>query len=199
GYHDAVHAQTLSALRSLTAKDLERIVDERWDPPVSLGVRLVSALSDDLQHVGQAAYVRGLPPPTEAWPGSTTSRRSALRSSKGRKALLTAFTVTVRRSSAVQPASSTSRDISRVIVVPDTSRLSVLTVTRKPRSFSAVTGCPAIEVAAPVWRLEVGHISSAIRRSRTQAARRPSLPSARSGMSSVMRTPCPMRCAPHTW
>ncbi|CAL9363633.1 hypothetical protein SUDANB176_00725 [Streptomyces sp. enrichment culture] len=60
GYHDAVHEQTLGALRSLTAKDLERIVDERWDPPVSLGVRLVSVLSDDLQHVGQAAYVRGL-------------------------------------------------------------------------------------------------------------------------------------------
>ena len=31
-----------------------------WDPPVTLGVRLVSVLSDDLQHVGQAAYVRGL-------------------------------------------------------------------------------------------------------------------------------------------
>ncbi|MER6404324.1 DUF664 domain-containing protein [Streptomyces viridosporus] len=60
GYHDAVHEQTLGALRALTAKDLERIVDERWDPPVSLGVRLVSVLSDDLQHVGQAAYVRGL-------------------------------------------------------------------------------------------------------------------------------------------
>ncbi|TFV33626.1 DUF664 domain-containing protein [Streptomyces sp. T1317-0309] len=44
----------------LTAKDFERIVDERWDPPVSLGVRLVSVLSDDLQHAGQAAYVRGL-------------------------------------------------------------------------------------------------------------------------------------------
>ncbi|MQY37606.1 hypothetical protein SRB17_56100 [Streptomyces sp. RB17] len=60
GYYDAVHEQTLGALRSLAAKDLERIVDERWDPPVSLGVRLVSVLSDDLQHVGQAAYVRGL-------------------------------------------------------------------------------------------------------------------------------------------
>jgi uncharacterized damage-inducible protein DinB len=60
GYYDAVHAQTLGVLRGLTAADLERIVDERWDPPVSLGVRLVSVLSDDLQHVGQAAYVRGL-------------------------------------------------------------------------------------------------------------------------------------------
>ncbi|MBZ9643880.1 DinB family protein [Streptomyces sp. PSKA30] len=60
GYYDAVHEQTLGFVRGLTAKDLERIVDERWDPPVSLGVRLVSVLSDDLQHVGQAAYVRGL-------------------------------------------------------------------------------------------------------------------------------------------
>ncbi|MEG3630155.1 mycothiol transferase [Streptomyces poriticola] len=60
GYYDAVHEQTLGALRSVTAKDLERIVDEGWDPPVTLGVRLVSVLSDDLQHAGQAAYVRGL-------------------------------------------------------------------------------------------------------------------------------------------
>ncbi|MFJ3670942.1 DinB family protein [Streptomyces sp. NPDC090106] len=60
GYHDAVHAQSLEALRGLTAADLERIVDTRWDPPVTLGVRLVSVLSDDLQHVGQAAYLRGL-------------------------------------------------------------------------------------------------------------------------------------------
>ncbi|GHC40209.1 MULTISPECIES: mycothiol transferase [Streptomyces rochei group] len=60
GYYDAVHEQTLGVLRSLTAKDLERVVDENWDPPVTLGTRLVSVLSDDLQHVGQAAYVRGL-------------------------------------------------------------------------------------------------------------------------------------------
>ncbi|WP_459736094.1 mycothiol transferase [Streptomyces sp. E-15] len=60
GYYDAVHEQTLGALRTLAAKDLERVVDERWGPPVTLGVRLVSVLSDDLQHVGQAAYLRGL-------------------------------------------------------------------------------------------------------------------------------------------
>ena len=60
GYYDAVHAQTQQALRALTAADLERVVDERWDPPVTLGVRLVSVLSDDLQHAGQAADVRGL-------------------------------------------------------------------------------------------------------------------------------------------
>jgi uncharacterized damage-inducible protein DinB len=60
GYHDAVHEQTLSFVRGVGAQDLERIVDERWDPPVTLGVRLVSVVSDDLQHAGQAAYVRGL-------------------------------------------------------------------------------------------------------------------------------------------
>ncbi|MEU0594204.1 mycothiol transferase [Streptomyces ardesiacus] len=60
GYYDAVHEQTLRALRALTAQDLERVVDDSWDPPVTLAVRLVSVLSDDLQHVGQAAYVRGL-------------------------------------------------------------------------------------------------------------------------------------------
>lgn len=60
GYYDAVHEQTRTALASLTAKELERVVDDTWDPPVTLAVRLVSVLSDDLQHVGQAAYVRGL-------------------------------------------------------------------------------------------------------------------------------------------
>jgi uncharacterized damage-inducible protein DinB len=60
GYFDAVHEQTSAFLRGLADKDLERVVDERWDPPVTLGVRLVSVLADDLQHVGQAAYVRGL-------------------------------------------------------------------------------------------------------------------------------------------
>ena len=60
GYFDAVHEQTLRFVRGLAAADLERVVDERWDPPVTLGARLVSVLSDDLQHAGQAAFVRGL-------------------------------------------------------------------------------------------------------------------------------------------
>jgi hypothetical protein len=60
GYYDAVHASTLRFVRTLTDADLDRIVDERWDPPVSLGVRLVSVIDDDAQHAGQAAYVRGL-------------------------------------------------------------------------------------------------------------------------------------------
>ncbi|WP_030296320.1 mycothiol transferase [Streptomyces katrae] len=59
GYYDAVHEQSTAFLRGLAAADLERVIDERWDPPVTLGVRLVSVIADDLQHAGQAAYVRG--------------------------------------------------------------------------------------------------------------------------------------------
>src|SRR6266511_3122895 len=59
-YYDAVAARTRDLLHELTPKDLDQIVDLRWDPPVTLGVRLVSVADDDLQHVGQAAYVRGL-------------------------------------------------------------------------------------------------------------------------------------------
>jgi len=59
-YHDAVHQQTIRIVESLTDDDLDRVVDKRWDPPVTLGVRLVSVLTDTLQHVGQAAYVRGI-------------------------------------------------------------------------------------------------------------------------------------------
>lgn len=60
GYFDAVHAQTLRFLRGLGGADLDRVVDERWDPPVTLGVRLISVIADDLQHAGQAAFVRGV-------------------------------------------------------------------------------------------------------------------------------------------
>ena len=59
-YHDAVADQTTRYVATLTPDDLDRVVDERWDPPVTLGVRLVSVIEDDLQHAGQAAYVRGL-------------------------------------------------------------------------------------------------------------------------------------------
>ncbi|MBQ0864511.1 DUF664 domain-containing protein [Streptomyces smyrnaeus] len=59
-YHDAVHEQTLNYLDTLTARSLDRIVDDAWDPPVSLGVRLVSVLGDTMQHAGQAAFLRGV-------------------------------------------------------------------------------------------------------------------------------------------
>jgi uncharacterized damage-inducible protein DinB len=58
-YAAAVHERTAQFLRGLSDEDLDRVVDDSYDPTVTLGIRLVSVLSDDLQHVGQAAYVRG--------------------------------------------------------------------------------------------------------------------------------------------
>jgi uncharacterized damage-inducible protein DinB len=59
-YYDAVHAATLAFVAGLTDADLDRVVDERWDPPVTLGVRLVSIINDDVTHTGQAAVIRGI-------------------------------------------------------------------------------------------------------------------------------------------
>ena len=60
GYLRAVHARSAAYLSGLAPADLDRVVDERWDPPVTLGVRLVSVGDDGTQHAGQAAYARGL-------------------------------------------------------------------------------------------------------------------------------------------
>ncbi len=60
GYYDAVWEQTHDYLRTLDEQALDRVVDEHWDPPVTLGVRLTSVIGDDLQHAGQAAFVRGI-------------------------------------------------------------------------------------------------------------------------------------------
>lgn len=62
GYHDAVYERTVEYLKTLSDDDLSRVIDENWNPPVTLGVRLVSVIGDDMQHAGQAAYVRGLLP-----------------------------------------------------------------------------------------------------------------------------------------
>jgi hypothetical protein len=59
-YLDAVYERTRLMLQGLVPADLDRVVDRRWDPPVTLGVRLVSIADDSMQHAGQAAYVRGL-------------------------------------------------------------------------------------------------------------------------------------------
>ena len=55
-----MHERTLEIVAALADDDLERIVDERWDPPVTLGVRLVSVVNDVTQHVGQVGYALGL-------------------------------------------------------------------------------------------------------------------------------------------
>jgi hypothetical protein len=59
-YLGAVQARTTEMLVGLAPDDLDRVIDRRWDPPVTVGVRLVSVADDSLQHLGQAAYVRGL-------------------------------------------------------------------------------------------------------------------------------------------
>ncbi|WP_445402854.1 mycothiol transferase [Streptomyces sp. LE64] len=59
-YHDAVQERTADFVRALDGPAMERVVDERWSPPVTLGVRLVSVVAEGLQHVGQAAFVQGV-------------------------------------------------------------------------------------------------------------------------------------------
>lgn len=59
-YHAEVHAATLAYLATITEAELARVVDERWDPPVTAAVRLVSVVDDCIRHLGQAEYVRGL-------------------------------------------------------------------------------------------------------------------------------------------
>jgi uncharacterized damage-inducible protein DinB len=59
-YLDAVAERTSTMLQDLVPADLDRIIDQSWDPPVTMGVRLVSIADDGLQHAGQAAYLRGL-------------------------------------------------------------------------------------------------------------------------------------------
>ena len=62
GYYDAVCERTDEVLSSLSDSDFDRVVDERWDPPVTLAVRVVSMLNDVTQHIGQAAYLKGILP-----------------------------------------------------------------------------------------------------------------------------------------
>jgi len=59
-YFEDVHQATLAYLGTLSPNDLERVIDRSWDPPVTVGIRLVSVIADGLQHAGQAAYVRGV-------------------------------------------------------------------------------------------------------------------------------------------
>src|SRR5665648_950543 len=105
------------------------------------------------------------------------------RSSNGMKADFIALIVAQRKSSSVHPAWLTSNDISRVIDVPLINLLSVLTVTRNLSRFNNEIGCSAMDSAAPVWTLLLGHISSGIRRSRTYDARPPRVTSAGSAVA----------------
>ena len=60
GYYHAVHKATLEYIASVTTDELARVVDTNWNPPVTASIRLVSIIDDCAQHLGQAAYVRGI-------------------------------------------------------------------------------------------------------------------------------------------
>ena len=59
-HHQQVAEETARYLTGIDDDDLDRVIDTSYDPPVTVGVRLVSVISDNLQHIGQAAYLRGL-------------------------------------------------------------------------------------------------------------------------------------------
>jgi hypothetical protein len=60
GYFDAVHEMTVKFLGTATAADLDRIVDEDWDPPVTMGVRLISVAGHNFEQAAQADFIRGV-------------------------------------------------------------------------------------------------------------------------------------------
>ncbi len=61
GYHHDVHEMTINYIHErVDAAELDRVVDDGWDPPVTAAVRLVSVIGDCSQHLGQAAYVLGM-------------------------------------------------------------------------------------------------------------------------------------------
>ncbi|WP_445162232.1 mycothiol transferase [Mycobacterium sp. Dal123C01] len=62
GYYHAVHQFSLEYIAGVTADELARVVDTNWDPPVTASARIVSIVDDCAQHLGQAAYVRGIAP-----------------------------------------------------------------------------------------------------------------------------------------
>jgi hypothetical protein len=62
GYYHAVHELTLDYVAGVSAGELERVIDPGWDPPVTASMRLVSIIDDCAQHLGQAAYLRGIVP-----------------------------------------------------------------------------------------------------------------------------------------
>jgi Protein of unknown function (DUF664) len=60
GYYHAVHELSLDYVAGVTADEACRVVDTNWDPPVTASARLVSIIDDCAQHLGQAAYLRGI-------------------------------------------------------------------------------------------------------------------------------------------
>ena len=60
-YHRTVLERSKRYIATLSTSDLDRELNEPWYQPLpTVGVRLVSIMSDNLQHAGQVAYLRGL-------------------------------------------------------------------------------------------------------------------------------------------
>lgn len=60
GYAEAVANLSRRLLEGLGPADYERIIDESWDPPVTVATRVYSVLEDSAKHLGQAEYLVGL-------------------------------------------------------------------------------------------------------------------------------------------
>ena len=59
-YFEDVHQRSVGWVRTLNDAALSSVLDETSVPPMTVEGRLIGVIVDDLQHVGQAAYVRGL-------------------------------------------------------------------------------------------------------------------------------------------
>lgn len=64
-YLESVYEHLGDWISTLDESDLDRVIDENWDPPVTLGARVISVIDDAAQHIGQAAYIAGMPVPRE--------------------------------------------------------------------------------------------------------------------------------------
>lgn len=62
GYFDAVAEHTAQVIGRLSEADAARLVESTIPgrPPQSVGSRLSAVLNDNIQHIGQVAYLRGL-------------------------------------------------------------------------------------------------------------------------------------------
>jgi hypothetical protein len=60
-YHNAVYARTCEYVGGISCADMDRVLNEpQWNPMPTVGVRLISVISDNTQHAGQIAYLRGI-------------------------------------------------------------------------------------------------------------------------------------------
>ncbi len=59
-YYEAVLQRTKAYLSTLSAEDLDKVLDEpKYQPLPTIGVRLVSVIADNMRHAGQVEYLRG--------------------------------------------------------------------------------------------------------------------------------------------